>query len=436
MKKDGSRKHDVVIVGGGPAGSAAALYLLTEGVRPVILEKADFPRYHIGESMTGECGACVRSLGLEQRMTAEGHAVKLGVKVYGEGGKNAFWVPVAERTPDNELRLGRTWQVLRSNFDEMMLTAAIERGAELVPCEAVAPLVESDNRVAGIRFRTPQGALEDLKAEVVIDASGQAAFLSNKGVTSPVRRGDYDKQLAVFSQATGAIRDHGEHSGDTLIFYRNKNHWAWFIPLDDEVVSIGVVTPSDYFVSQGLSKPDFLRQELQTLNPELARRLPDLTFVEEVRTASNYSYRVEHFTGRGCLSIGDSHRFIDPIFSFGLFLGIKEAELASEAVVRHLSDGPADAANPFADYEALCDRGQNILQDLIDCFWDFPLAFQYMVHHAHKDDMIDCFAGRIHDERVANSEGVRAMRHLLTSRAAVGVTAQTGTEASRGGSHD
>jgi FADH2-dependent halogenase len=404
---------DVIIIGGGPAGAAAALYLLKTGVRPLVLEKAGFPRYHIGESMTGECGGCIRELGLEGQLLRDGHPIKHGTTVYGAGGNNSFWVPVAQRTPDGELRPNWVWQVLRSKFDQTLLETAIRRGAEFLPCEAVDPLVAANGRVTGVRVRTPRGNTEDVKAEVVIDASGQATFLANRGITSPKEQGNYDKQVAIFSQVTGAIRDPGEAGGNTLIFYQQKHHWAWFIPLDQEMVSIGVVVPSAYFTLQKLAKGDFLRQEMGTLNPELSSRVTDVTFVEEVRTASNYSYHVKQFTGPGFLCIGDSHRFTDPIFSLGLCLATNEAKFAAQAILQELGSQIQAPSNPFAAYQAMSEQGQDILQDLIDCFWDFPLAFQYMVNHRYKEDMIDCFAGRLYGDRISNSDGVKDMRRLL-----------------------
>jgi FADH2-dependent halogenase len=408
-----SRQHDVVIVGGGPAGAASALYLLQAGVRPLILEKERFPRYHIGESLTGEAGLSLRELGLEPTMKTARYPVKYGVNVYGPSGKHAFWVPVKKRDENNQLQSTTTWQVRRSSFDQMLLDAAVARGAELLPCRAIAPLVEND-RVNGVRIRTPQGATEDLTAEVVVDASGQSTFLASTGApTGEKGRGNYDKQVAVFSQVVDALRDPGEAAGNTLIFYRQKNHWAWFIPLDDEVVSVGVVVPGEYFNAQNLSKHDFLRQELRALNPELSRRLPDLTFVEDVYSASNYSYHVKQFTGKGFLCVGDSHRFIDPIFSFGVNFALKEAQFAAKAVVQYLAGKERDAGNPFAEYQARSERGQDIIQDLVDVFWEYPLRFVILVHHRHPEGMIDLFAGRIFSDDVLESEALQALRRCL-----------------------
>src|SRR3972149_5707460 len=125
-------KTNVAIVGGGPGGAAMAIRAMERGLRPVIIEKETFPRYHIGESFTGECGECVRALGLEQRMIQERHPIKYGVKVYGPGGVNSFYVPVTGRSPEGEQSVLPTWQVRRSKFDHMILEEALRRGAEIL----------------------------------------------------------------------------------------------------------------------------------------------------------------------------------------------------------------------------------------------------------------------------------------------------------------
>jgi flavin-dependent dehydrogenase len=418
VQSDG--KYDVVIVGGGPGGAATALYLLKAGLRPVIVEKETFPRYHIGESLTGECGACLRHLGFEDILIAEGNPVKHGVKVWGAGGKNSFWVPVEERTAENKLKPGLTWQVVRSRFDQMLLDTAIARGAGYFSGEAIRPLVDNNGVINGLEFRTSGGDIRQVKGEVLVDASGQATFLANRGFTSPKERGEYDKQVAIFNQLSGLKRDDGDAAdlqpGNTLILYRKRHEWAWFIPLDDRTVSVGVSTPSDYFTAQGLSKEEFLRRELVSVNPELTKRITNLDFTDTTRAASNYSYRVRRFTGKGFLCVGDSHRFIDPILSFGLYFAIKEAEFASQALVRYFSGETRNLENPFAEYEALVDAGQDVIQDLVDCFWDFPIAFQILVHKTNRDDMTDLFAGRVHGEKVQNNRGLQEMRRVLASR--------------------
>ena len=407
------KRKQVAIIGAGPAGTASALYLLREGIQPVIFDKESFPRYHIGESLTGECGGRLRELGLESKLQAVGSPIKHGVRVYGAKGHNGFWVGVQKRDADHRLVPTTTWQVRRSAFDQMLLETALERGAEYRQAQAVAPIVEGD-RVCGLEIRTADGAVEQVYADVLLDASGQGTFLAtHSNLTSKKERGRYDNQVAIFSQVSGALCGLDTPGvGDTIIFYREKHHWAWFIPIDDEVVSVGVVVPSDYFKAKKCSTSDFLQQELHALNPELTKRVPNLNFLEPVRAISNYSYKLDQFTGKGYLCVGDSHRFVDPIFSFGVHFGMSEAEFAAQAIKRYLAGETAGEANPFLAYQTMTQNGQDIVQNVIDCFWDHPIAFLYYVQRGHADGITDIFAGRIYGDMVP-VDTVNALRRTL-----------------------
>ena len=408
-------KTDVVIVGGGPGGSTSAMFLAREGIQSVIVEKEQFPRYHIGESMTGEAGGVLRKLGLGERMLQDNHPIKHGVKVYGTSGKNRWFVPVMARDADWNLQEQFTWQVRRSNFDKMMLDEAVARGATLMAGQATKPLLRDDGSVRGVQVRMADGGVQDIEAQVVLDCSGQTAFLANAGVTGPKYLGAYDKQIAIFSQVAGLIRDEGpsreEQRGNTLIFYQKKYHWSWAIPIDDEVVSVGVVIPSAYFLEKKESKRDFLIRELRELNPELARRVPEINLVEDVHVIPNYSYQVRRFTGQGYLCIGDAHRFIDPIFSFGLYVTMKEAQFAAPLVRAYLEGAQRDDPNPFAAYQVCCEQGIDVLEDVLDTFWEHPLAFAHFVYNRYPEMMVDMFAGRIYDHQP--SEALLAFRELL-----------------------
>lgn len=405
-----SSSSEVVIVGGGPAASFTALFLLQRGIQPRIVERDSFPRFHIGESLTGEVGGILRELGLEADLAARKFPIKHGVTVYGANGTNTFWVPVMRRCHDGDLASTTTWQVRRDEFDQFLLETAVARGATLVKGDADEVLRE-DGAVCGLRVKTANG-LEEFPCRVLVDASGQKTFLANQGVTGPKERGNYEKQVGIFSRVKGALRDPGEASGNTLIFYQNKHHWAWFIPLSDEETSIGVVVPGEHFAESGMSTEDFLAWKLQNLNPALTSRLQEIEFTEPVRTASNYSYHVRNFTGPGFLCVGDSHRFTDPIFSFGVFFSANEAKLAAGAIAEVLSRSVERDANPFAAYEATCDFGQQVIQDVIDFFWEYPLAFQMMAHKSHTDQITDCFAGRVYPAHQP-SEAVLTMRRML-----------------------
>ncbi len=415
------KKRQVIILGGGPAGSSTALQLLRAGIQPLIIEKQAFPRYHIGESLSGECRGALRELGLEDRMLAQNFPVKHGVNVFNPVGV-PFWVEVKRRCPETHALIPTaTWSVTRSAYDSILLNAARERGAEYMECEAVSPIQEGD-RVVGLQIRNQSGTLENLHCEVFVDCSGQATFLANRGFTAPKVKGSYSNQVAVYSQLAGVMRDSGTEpskvEGNTLIFYKAKDHWAWMIPVSATETSLGVVTPASYFKDKKMDKAEFLRTELKSLNPDLTRRITNTDFLEEVRTSTSYSYSAKNYTGKGYLCVGDAHEFTDPIFSFGVFLSMREGEFAAQAIGKFLGEEGGTNGNPFADYEAVNSQGQDAVRDLIDCFWEYPLVFTRMASGNAKDDITDLFAGRLYGDIVANNKSRQAMRRLMTKRRA------------------
>src|SRR5436305_5272283 len=408
-------KTDGLIIGGGPGSSAMAMFLAREGIKPVILEQEEFPRFHIGESMTGEAAQVVRRLGLEQKMVK--HPVKHGVKVFGTTGVNSWYVPVSSRDKDWNLSFSTTWQVRRSDFDAMMLKEAETRGATVMRGTATKPLLADDGAVRGVTVRWPDGKSEDIETQIVLDCSGQATFLANQRVTGPKYVGSYDKQVAFFSQVTGAVRGPGISGEDakdnTLIFYAKKFHWAWFIPIDGDVVSVGMVTPRADFLAKKQTPEQFFRNELYDINPEIRNRIPDLNLVEKVHVIPNYSYQVRRFCGKGFLGIGDAHRFIDPIFSFGLTVTMREAEFAAPLVREYLEGKNRNGKNPFREHQIFCEKAIDALNDMIDLHCDHPFAFATFVYHRHPDEMTDAFAGRIYPTERQPSQSVVAFRKML-----------------------
>ena len=410
-------KTEVLIIGGGPGGSTAAMCLIREGIKPIILEQEAFPRFHIGESMTGEAGQLLRRLDLEKLMLKKQYPVKHGVKVIGAQAVNSWFVPVSARDRDWRLSAGTTWQVRRSEFDVMMLKEAERRGATVIRGTATKALLANDGAVRAVTKRRPDGTTEDIESEVVLDCSGMATFLANQRVTGPKYVGSYDKQIAFFAHVTGAIRNTGVSGEDakdnTLIFYQKKFHWAWFIPIDDEVVSLGLVLPRATFLETKQTPEEFFRAMIPEISPDLRRRLADMKLVEKVHVIPNYSYQVRRFCGKGFICIGDAHRFIDPIFSFGLSAAMREAEFAAPLVRKYLEGEGRDKSNPFAEHQVFCEKGIDNLEDMVDLFWEQPFAFATFLYHRYRDELIDAFAGRVYETERQPSQAILNCRKLL-----------------------
>lgn len=410
-------KTDVFVLGGGPGGTAAAMFLIGKGIKPLILEQETFPRFHIGESMTGEAAQVLGRLGLTDQMNRAQHPVKHGVRVLGANATNSWYVPVSARDANWQLTPGTTWQVRRSEFDGMMLKEAEARGATVVRGKAINPLLSDCGAIRGVTVKWPDQKVEEIETELVLDCSGMATFLANQRVTGPKYVGSYDKQIAFFTHVTGAIRDPGttgeNAQGNTLIFYEKKYHWAWFIPVDNEVVSLGLVLPTTDFVESKKSPEEFFRTTISKVNPDLARRLVDMKLIEKVHVIPNYSYQVRRFCGKGFICIGDAHRFIDPIFSFGLSATLREAEFALPHVCAYLEGKGRDQVNPFAEHQLFCERATDNLEDMVDMFWEQPFAFATFIHDRYRPELIDAFAGRVYPSEQQPSPAILTFRKML-----------------------
>lgn len=413
------RKHPVIILGGGPAGAATAMYLLKHGITPVIVERDDHPRYHVGESLTGATAIALKELGLGPAIEAQRYPVKHGAVFYGPDGKNDFWVGLVRRNEQGVQVPNSTWNVMRSSFDKILFDAAIERGAIRIKATALAPIVQ-DDAVIGLKIRTPEGATENLYSEVLIDASGCATFLANHRVTGRKVPGNSDKQIALFTQFANTVRDDGpglhQQPGNALLYYQEKHYWAWFIPVSDELTSVGVVFRTEHFKRAGMTKEQMMLHECRHMTPVLSERLPDLQPTEPIHAIPNFSYRVHNYTGKGFVCIGDAHRFIDPIFAYGVYFGIQEGEFAANTIAQFLSGKIKTNGNPFADFERLCDGGNEVVEDVIGVLWEYPLAFQRIVTWRDKVPSLDLLSGRIYGEEGENNIARINMRRLMAMK--------------------
>ena len=406
-------RSDVVIVGGGPAGAATAIFLADLGISSVIVEAEQFPRFHIGEALTGSAGKLLRRMGLGPALDAQGHTVKNGAVVIGATGRNYFKVPAVDLLEDGVRRPTTSWQVRRAEFDELLLDTALDKGAQLVGGRAVELLTDETGQAAGVRVERPDGSDERLAARVVVDTSGMACWLHSLGVTGPKERAKYSGQVAVYTHVAGADFNPDGLLGpdercNTVITYAKQHHWAWFIPVDVDTVSVGIVVPAASFRASGQPVDEFYATQARTLNPALAARLDGSETVRPVEICGRFSYRVRDFSGPGWLCVGDSHQFIDPIFAFGVHLALFEGRMAADAIGAYLELGePA----PLKDFERRADSSQAVVQDLLDAFWNQPLAFGYLIERRFRDDIIDLFAGRIYDLDVP-SPGLQALRDI------------------------
>ncbi len=384
----------VLIIGGGPAGSASAMNLLRHGFQPLIVESETFPRYHIGESLTTECVDALNRLGLAEELIKLGAPKKQGVRIFSSDPKNSFYVGA-----------GDAWQVEREKFDAMMLETAVKRGAAHIQGR-VRKLDKKDDQWC-MKIERSDGEMMERTARFAIDASGQQRFSVRQGLIGPLKKGNYANQIALFSQYCNVAK-RPEDAYDTLIFHRETHEWAWMIPLSETRYSIGLVLPVNTYKKDKQSMEAFLDTRLNTFTPPLVERVALAERVAEVRAVSSYSYKVDNYAANGLFCVGDSHAFIDPIFSFGVEFSVLEAAYMAKALkacsVSNLSEWEAHARQ-YMDVTA---NAQSVIQDMLNYFWAHPWGFAHMAHARHKDEFLELFAGRIYE--IEPGEGLQKMR--------------------------
>jgi FADH2-dependent halogenase len=359
--------YDAAIVGGGPAGSTAAYVLAKAGLRAVVVDKDRFPRHHIGESLLPRTCGLYRRLDLHETLAGEGFVRKYGAQI-SSSDESCFIAFDFTANTDPDVA---AWQVERERFDHLLLGHARKGGAEI---REETLVLEAKTSVEGpqvLRVRGPGGAEEEIRARWILDASGQGSFLAKQhGLREnhPSHR-----KIAVYTRYRGMTRREGALAGN-IDLVMGDGGWFWLIPLRDDLSSVGYVADVDRYKRSGLSPEEFLADAVRRA-PYVARRLGKASLASEVWTASNYSYESRAFRGPGFTLVGDAALFLDPIWSTGVLLAMRSAELAARTLAEALGSGRL-RADAFASYEEKFREWASVHFKLIDAYYDpdFPVV--------------------------------------------------------------
>ena len=339
MNSRESTSPDVIVIGGGPAGSTVSTLLAQGGRRVRLFERERFPRFHIGESLIPETYWVLERLNMLPKMRASHFVQKHSVQFVNSMGKLSapfyFW--------DNKPHeCSQTWQVVRSEFDQMMLDNAREHGVDVQDATRVIDVLMDDGRAVGVRVKREDGTTEEVRASVVVDASGQNGLLMNR-----LRLRVWDPVLnkgAIWTYWEGAYRDTGRDEGATIVIQTaDKRGWFWYIPLHNNIVSVGVVAPFDYLFKNRGSYPDTYAEEVERC-PSVKERVSSARRVTGHFATKDYSYRSKQVAGDGWVLVGDAFGFLDPLYSSGVLLALKSGQLAAEAILDGLERGDTSAA--------------------------------------------------------------------------------------------
>jgi flavin-dependent dehydrogenase len=422
MKTD----YDVLIIGGGPAGASAAAILAEHGHRVLVLEREKFPRYHIGESMIPFTYGPMERLGLIPMMKQSAFMKKYSVLFVSPNGRAGQPFYFFNRY-DKET-IAQSWQVLRSEFDELLLNNARAKGAEVIEEITVKELIReprssrreeaplnpecgmrnaesnqslltsaATGRVIGVRAQMKSGELVEFRAPMTLDCSGKESFTA---VRNGWRLKDpYLNKVAVWTYYKGSKRESGIDEGQTTVAFVPEKGWFWHIPQHNDMVSVGVVAEGKYLTRGGVKDPEAIFQREVGENLWIKDHLSVGASTGNYYLTSEYSYHARHCASEGLLLVGDAFAFLDPVFSSGLMLALKSGILAGDGVHQAIVEKDFSPAR-FNAYATTMRQGVENMRKLVYAFYNPTFSFKQVIdkYPDAADEITDCLSGDVNKD--------------------------------------
>lgn len=356
----------VVVIGGGPAGSTVGTLLAQQGHRVELFEREHFPRFHIGESLIPMTYWVLERLHMLDKLKGSPFVKKYSVQFVNARGKLSEPFYFLEHRPHES---SQTWQVVRGELDQMLLDNAREHGVAVHEGVRVLEVLFEGERAVGVRLADADGREREVRADVVVDASGQGSLIMSRlGLREwdPVL-----KKAALWTYWEGAYRDTGKDEGATLVAQtEGKKGWFWYIPQHNNVVSVGVVADYTYLFKDRPERDHeavYFREVDRC--PGIKPRIASARRVDQFRAAKEYTYRSRRAAGNGWVLVGDAFGFLDPLYSSGVLLALTSGQLAADAVAEGLAKGDTSAAQ-LGKWEAGFARGMDRMRHLVCAYYD------------------------------------------------------------------
>jgi len=391
------KDYDAVVIGGGPAGSTAATLIAKAGHRVLLVDRERFPRFRLGESLMPATYWTFERLGVLDKMKSSAFVQKHSVQFFTRKGKSALPFYFSEFDSHES---SQTWQVDRSDFDLMLLEHAAENDVEVCQGINVKDVVFEGECAKAVDLQLEGGERLRVGSRVIVDCSGQTALIGRKlklKQVDPVL-----KHASIYTRYTNAWRGAGRDGGATLILHTAAaESWFWYIPLPNDEVSVGVVGPFDYLLKRDTTLDETFQDEIG-ICPELAKRIEGAERTTEIRAIRDFSYISKRIAGAGWIMAGDAFGFLDPIYSTGVFLALKSAEFAADAVIESFENDDLSAAS-LGRYGQRYVDGMEAMRRLVYAFYDDEFSFGRFLKKFPecREGLVDLLVGNVYRKPVA-----------------------------------
>lgn len=386
---------DTIIIGAGPSGTAAATILAEKNRRVLVLEREKFPRYHIGESLLPFTFGPLQRLGMIERMRSSAFVKKFSVQFVSPNGRASQ--PFYFYNRYDRDTIAQTWQVLRSEFDSMLLENARSRGAQVLEEVTVKELLKENGRVVGVKAQLKDGQWSEFRAPMTLDCSGKESFAAVRNLW---RMPDpYLNKIAVWTYYRGAKRDSGMDEGATTVAYVQEKGWFWYIPQHNDMVSVGVVADGKYLSRGGVKAPEQIFHREVNENAWIRDYLAVGQQVGPYFITSEYTHHSKYCGMEGLLLAGDALCFLDPVFSSGVMLALKSGIMAADAIDDALTANDFSPAR-FTEYGRSLREGIENMRKLVYAFYDQNFSFRDLTNK-YPDaagDVTDCLSGDVNKD--------------------------------------
>lgn len=396
---------EVLIIGGGPAGSTLASYLAKNKIKCLVLEKEKFPRHHVGESLVPACNRIFKELDLLSKLEEAKFLKKYGAAWTTPNNNNPYFhdfkhieyeehVDIAFGDRKSELfDTESTYHVDRSKFDEILLKHAEEKGAKIKTESYVKEITFHDTHINAEYISN--GKEQFVTAKLVADCSGRSTLLGNQ-----LKIKEKDKvmqQIALYSWFENYDRSKFPLTEYIYVhFLPLKHSWIWQIPITDSVTSVGIVTHKD---NLDLKNNNWEEQFYKLLEkrPELSKIIKKANRVKPFYIEGDYSYEMKQLCGDRFLLVGDAGRFVDPIFSSGVSIALNSARFASKNIITAIEKNEY-SRNSFNEFETIMRNGCKNWYDFIQTYYDLNVLFTYFVSSKeHKMAVLKFLQGDVYE---------------------------------------